>query len=701
MRSGASLALRCFRALRSGETLSSSPQLQDLSGGFGDAQICLSRPFRVSFFACGPATDLDEETTASAEVAAGSPEAARVLALVNDPNTSFELLDGEGALDRRAARNIVAHRDGPDGFADTSDDDLFDDLAELDAVPYVGPSALRRLLELAQSQAGPGPGPGTDRDSLILLVVNDPALGLEALDDDVGLDARAARNIMAFRVGADGVWRTADDRTFATIAQLDDIKYVGDSALQALFDYAVANGYGTSSTVQSEAIFSPQPYALSHNSRVQQLIDGAQSSVDIAMYSFSDEGIFDAIEAATGRGVRVRFIFETANEDRKLTGAGLAGTRSARLERMGVNVRYVNKIMHHKFAIIDGPRDDAALAASARIVSGSGNWSYGAATRYDENTVFLTGYASLALSLQREFNHMWAHSRDFVFDASLPYELSTHVVTDAEIRDDPRAGAYFTSNNFSVSGNTFRIVSGRNTVSDVLVAAIEGATSSIRVASGHLRSRPVAEALLAKKAANPNMDIRVYLDGQEYISSWYHDEQLSDLSACLAGATTASQQRHCTDKGFYFGYQLHLAGIDVRYKYYSYRWHYSYAVQMHHKLMIIDGDELWMGSYNLSDNAEHNTFENVMVFRGDELQPMIDTYEANFEALYETRRNDSTYEDLIDEITTDSVIPLVFTPMALDWDQVTALKTVIRNNCADINSEPFRSEPENHRTCDR
>lgn len=41
------------------------------------------------------------------------------------------------------------------------------------------------------------------------------------------------------------------------------------------------------------------------------------------------------------------------------------------------------------------------------------------------------------------------------------------------------------------------------------------ADESIWVGSGHLRSRPVAEALIAKRAADPMIDIRVYLDGQE------------------------------------------------------------------------------------------------------------------------------------------------------------------------------------------
>lgn len=77
-------------------------------------------------------------------LAADAFEAEAILALVNDADLAT--LDDEVGLDSRAAENIVAHRDGPDGRPGTSDDDPFDDLAELDAIPYVGPTAFATLL---------------------------------------------------------------------------------------------------------------------------------------------------------------------------------------------------------------------------------------------------------------------------------------------------------------------------------------------------------------------------------------------------------------------------------------------------------------------------------------------------------------------------------------------------------------------------
>ena len=73
-------------------------------------------------------------------VVEGSPDALAVLALVNSADVAT-LHDGAG-LDARAASNIVAYR---------LDDEQFDTLKELDAVPYVGPAAFAKLLAYAKA----------------------------------------------------------------------------------------------------------------------------------------------------------------------------------------------------------------------------------------------------------------------------------------------------------------------------------------------------------------------------------------------------------------------------------------------------------------------------------------------------------------------------------------------------------------------
>lgn len=657
-------------------------------------------------FACQAPLDTYGEST----FAAGAEDA--IVALVNDPQISFAILDDDVGLDRRAAQNLVDERP-------------FATFAAVDAVSYVGQSALDKLLAyaLAQGYGEDTPEPVGDADAAMLALVNDPTVSQEELDDAARLDRRAAADIVAWR-DAGNVYLTVDD--------VDDRKYVGATALERLREYALAQGYGSDPTDPTDpvvpagdgsvdVVFSPQSSGNQHTDRVADLIDAAQYSVDIAMYSFSVGGVYDALEDAVGRGVKIRMVFEMDSSSDT--------PRAERLENMGVNVRTVNKIMHHKFAIIDGPRDDAARASTARLTTGSGNWSTGAANKYDENTLFVDGDTLLSLQFQREFNHMWEHSKDFVEDDSLAYELSSLEITDAMIAaaDNGASSVFFTSDNFSVSGTTFRLVNGRNTVSDAIIQAINGATDSILVASGHLRHRAVAEALMARRAADPTLDIRVVLDGQEYVSRTKHEEQVSDRADCRAEAETDAQLRQCNDRGFYFGYQLEACAGDaaaevegsvcpagyayrsptsrgdtvgVRYKFYSYYWHHSFA-QMHNKLLIIDGDELWTGSFNLSDNAEHNTFENMVVLRGEQHSGLIAEYVAYFESLWSMNRA-GAYDDLRDEIGTENVFPLVFDAMALAHEEVRVLKSDISRNCADIWNDPaIRAEPARHTVCYR
>ncbi len=528
---------------------------------------------------------------------------------------------------------------------------------------------------------------GSPEALAVLALVNDTSVDTGELDDDAGLNATAAKNIIA-------------SRPYATLAELDAVPFVGPIALAALLEYAREKGLlGGEGNVS--VIFSPQPADASHNARIAELIDQAQHTVDIAMYSYSDAGIQAALERAVDRGVKVRFVFETANEDKKLTGSALASSKSGRLEAAGVNVRFVNKIMHHKFAIIDGPRDDVERAGSATLVTGSGNWSFSGGSQFDENTIFFTGQAELAMKYQREFDLMWNHSRDLVSDASLAFEVSTADLSS--IPDTAGLDVLFTSDNFDISegSTTFRTDRASLAVVSKWVAAIQGAQRSIHIASGHLRLKPIAEALIAAKQAKPDLDIKVYLDQQEFISQSGDDFQKSEVADCLAGADTDSERFDCENKEFLWSRTVLLAGIDVHFKSYAFRWDHSYAVQMHDKYMVIDGEKLFSGSYNLSMNSEHDTFENCVVMEGAEFADVISAYEANFAAIWETGRADDLLSDLRQEIATAEVIPIVFDSMALTWQEFTDLRTLIMENCTQVNSDEFRRNAAAHKVCPR
>jgi DNA uptake protein ComE-like DNA-binding protein len=179
-----------------------------------------------------PIASEDEAALAEHREPMSEGEENAVLEVVN--TATLAALDDDAGLDSRAAENIVARRDGADGAPGTADDRLYTSLAELDAVAYVGESALAKLLAYAESLGlvtEPAGG-----DAALLALVNSASVTL--LDLDVGLDARAAENIVAHRDGADGVAGSADDDWFDDVAELDAVAYVGEAAIAKLRSYA-------------------------------------------------------------------------------------------------------------------------------------------------------------------------------------------------------------------------------------------------------------------------------------------------------------------------------------------------------------------------------------------------------------------------------------------------------------------------------
>lgn len=530
--------------------------------------------------------------------------------------------------------------------------------------------------------------------------VNDPGTTVEILKD-AGVHSRAAGNIIEHRNGDDGAYGTDDDRPFEDIVQIDDVYYVGPVAIRQLVD-AIADRCVDPGLSDIEVVFSPKPYYSSHLVRTANLIDDAERSIDIAMYSFRDNGIKDALGRARDRGVSIRMIFDSASEHR----TDPDGTLSATLEDMGIEVRWINKIMHHKLAIIDGVRAEGDDPAAGVLVTGSGNWSHSAGTRYEENTLIVRRNPELLLRFQREFNHLWEHSRELVWNEAIEHVTSVPI-TDAMITDDPAVDAVYTSANFrtyysSRYGETFSAVRGERNVAERMAEIIDSATSSIHVASGHLRSRLIAEALMRKAAENPSVDIRVYLDGQEWISQWYHDRQTRDLDRCLAEAEDDRDREDCMFGGMYFSYELAQQGIPTRFKYYAYRWDYSYAEQMHHKFFVVDGRWLVTGSYNWSDNAETNTMENVVILDGDRYPAVVQDFEDEFERMWATGESEGLYDALLADVRTGTgPMDIVFPPMALTWEQVDVLKDAIRAACPDVDTAEFREDPSGHRVCYR
>jgi hypothetical protein len=81
-----------------------------------------------------------------------SLEKAGLVNFMNDrAGTTFERLDVACGIRSDSARNLILHRDGPDGAPATEDDDPFDTPQEIEDVSMVGPWTMEKLTICAQT----------------------------------------------------------------------------------------------------------------------------------------------------------------------------------------------------------------------------------------------------------------------------------------------------------------------------------------------------------------------------------------------------------------------------------------------------------------------------------------------------------------------------------------------------------------------
>ena len=125
--------------------------------------------------------------------------------------------------------------------------------------------------------------------------------------------------------------------------------------------------------------------------KLLDLCVNASRSLDISVFTISDNRLSDAIIAAHKRGVVVRVI---TDNDKLLD----EGSDIEALIHDGINVRMDNTPyhMHHKFALIDGHT----------LVNGSFNWTRSASDFNHEN-ILVTNEPLLVAAYVNEFEELW------------------------------------------------------------------------------------------------------------------------------------------------------------------------------------------------------------------------------------------------------------------------------------------------------
>ncbi len=126
------------------------------------------------------------------------------------------------------------------------------------------------------------------------------------------------------------------------------------------------------------------------------LIAAARQSLDVAVFTITDDRVSRELIAAHERGVRVRIL----TDDDK---SGDRGSDAVRLQRAGLPLAFDRSPhhFHHKFAIFD----------DSSVLTGSYNWTRGAAHSNRENFM-LTADPEAVRGYREGFEEMWRELGD-------------------------------------------------------------------------------------------------------------------------------------------------------------------------------------------------------------------------------------------------------------------------------------------------
>ncbi len=137
-----------------------------------------------------------------------------------------------------------------------------------------------------------------------------------------------------------------------------------------------------------EAAFSPGMECLN---LILRCLRGAGQTIDICVFTLSDDRIAEEVLAARRRGVKIRIL---TDNDKEFDG----GSDIGRLRDAGIPVAVDRSPahMHHKFAIFDGKR----------LLNGSYNWTRSACNLNEENLV-LSNDPTLLKRFSTQFEKLW------------------------------------------------------------------------------------------------------------------------------------------------------------------------------------------------------------------------------------------------------------------------------------------------------
>lgn len=378
------------------------------------------------------------------------------------------------------------------------------------------------------------------------------------------------------------------------------------------------------------ALFSPYQGVQAFE-KIYKNVENAKNTAHLAIYSWSDKGITDAMIKLLKENPRVKLRVvlhrPLANKESTLK-------KVAKLEKLGAMFKKAKMNMHEKFVLID----------SRKLINSSANMSGGAKKKYSEDFVFIdsdgeTDNEKIIESFEKEFSILWNTSDDIV----TPGELQKADVLNFELskKNNPNVNndmkLISSSMNFTYSLNkasSADLKKGRllkmkkkpglneNTyvIAKHLIKAIDNARTSVWMSVNHFNIYSVSKALV--RAAKRGIDVKLYVDNQEFKTN-IRDTGRKSIEMTPRFVRDFKKVPSLKDKK-----------APVRVKFYSHAPHHSSWYLNHHKYILIDYNtahaNLFSGSYNISKNAELKQFDNLVHYTTNSYQDLYDSYAKNF-----------------------------------------------------------------------
>ena len=214
------------------------------------------------------------------------------------------------------------------------------------------------------------------------------------------------------------------------------------------------------------------------------LIDNAQTTIDVAVYNTSWFELVDRLEDAVERGVQVRYIHDDDTNNNALQG---------NLDFPILTGSPGDGIMHNKFMIVDADDD-----LNSYVLTGAMNWTFGNITEDHNNTIIIQD-KTLALNYTIEFEEMWG---------------SNGANPDAGNAKFGNQKSDNTAHNFTIAGVEMECYfSPSDDINNAIEDVVNGAEESLEIAMLLITKEDVTTAIKNRRFAG--VDVRGIFDNDD------------------------------------------------------------------------------------------------------------------------------------------------------------------------------------------